>query len=398
MFTKSNPHSDLSKAKMREKLLNHHEKKMAISNQPITIRDLAVHAISRSGSFGESRTHFNPHQKLSSRKRLLKHAESLIHFANTYHKNYYCDSNKNGIYTTKKDCLNKITRILLPEFSLYTQKPLSMDHFISFRKSIEKIAAKQQPNVHILLSSMAVTSEDNTILNMSLYIQCGQEPKIEAFCKSIDSNSDIQYPRSTLFSKQDHRTYYKNGELNRCKYIASQSGNIISGNNVFIVKTEGGAEFVQAIDVCLEHLYEIAKNKLKDIIGFDDPLIIPDQADHILTSNTIKLIESSGITSPIVHVDPVNSFNNSPHIMHPMKKQDVVTRSDLKLKKTDPHCKTTIKKHKDGFVVYTPYFGSDYNVFISDERNLNGFTRELRPEVKKHNDIVKNNILKSRGY
>src|SRR5690349_15760709 len=60
--------------------------------------------------------------------RLLDHIQFLANIANQYHEEYFCDLIHNN-YTIKKDCLNKITRLSLYEFALYTSRPLDENHF-----------------------------------------------------------------------------------------------------------------------------------------------------------------------------------------------------------------------------------------------------------------------------
>lgn len=138
---------------LKEKLLARFTKRQAIMNQEVHIRDLFVYPTSseRRASFGE-KEYCSAHSGIPTMERLEDHIASLAKIANSYHQKYYCDK-KNGDYTLRPDCLNKVTRLSLSEFSLYTPEPLGIKALGNFVEKLHKIARQQQPNVHLLLSS-----------------------------------------------------------------------------------------------------------------------------------------------------------------------------------------------------------------------------------------------------
>ncbi len=107
-------------------------------------------------------------------------------------------------WVCKKNRLNHLTRILLPEFSLYPHKPLSLTELSKLYQEVYKIAEQQLENVHVLLSSFPVVTEESKILNMCLYAQCGKEPKLNTFCKANAHRRDKLYDGFSLFSQKNN--------------------------------------------------------------------------------------------------------------------------------------------------------------------------------------------------
>lgn len=158
------------------------------------------------------------------------------------------------------------------------------------------------------------------------------------------------------------------------------------------IETKGGAQYTQAIDVCLDHACEHSKKLIKNTLEKDgvDTNIIPDQVDHILTSNWIHINKSSSISEEIVQIDPrytrmqVSPIDN-----------DLVTMEDLNHVKKNKYSDMSIKKTKDGFLVENPSFGSNYMVVAQKERKLGGFSHDLKPIVDQYNGKVKKQIIDS---
>ena len=138
--------------------------------------------------------------------------------ANEYHKKYYCDSTENNTYTTKPDCLNKITRLSLPEFSLYTKEPLSLADYEKLVRAVEEMAKRQQPNVHLLLSTMAVRTADNHVLNMSLF-NVALRPKSLPFLKRWLPLLILNTREQRILNNNPLRRFLASGNLSMQQYM-----------------------------------------------------------------------------------------------------------------------------------------------------------------------------------
>lgn len=243
--------------------------------------------------------------------RLMRYIDLLATMTNTYHQTYYCEKKSDDGYQIKEDCLNKITRLSTHEFSLYTKDPLNGAEFSSLIDAVYQIAKRQHSNVHLLLSSFAVLTNDNKILNVSLYVQCGSDPVIETFCKGRASPFDVsfsdqeQYKYVSNFSQQD------DSETVRVSaFVAPESNQteLITNHTVFLVKTSGGGCYVQCIDVCFDHKHAHSRclmNQCFERETVND--ILPEQVDHILTSNCAYPKKESYVSESLMHIDPILS-------------------------------------------------------------------------------------------
>lgn len=370
---------------LKGKLIKRIDDKEKFINQDIFIRDLYVHPCNVDNSYGESKEHNNQYQQISPLIRLIDHIESLAHIANEYHQKYYCDKKKDNSYAIKADCSNKITRILLNEFSLYTAQPLSMHDYSLLLDAVHTIASNQQQNVHLLLSSIAVITDDNKILNMSLYVQCGKEPKIETVCKTLTTNVDVTYKATTNFTQQD-------GTAGVPKhFIATEQGKTISGNTVFPVKTAGGAEYMQAVDVCVAHTAAQSKKFVEQLFASDEAKLIPNQVDHIVTSNSVELRQNAAISPYIVQIDP-----REKHFTTPMINDGRVTNADLRKGKKNKYVAMSMDRMWGGeIVVRNPPHGSDYEVVVSEERRCCHYSKDLQKAIKDKNNQAKRTIVES---
>jgi len=371
---------------LRKKIVAKFDRKAKKANQNIFIRDIFIYANDPGASYGEAKNHSNKNEVYPSIVRLIDHIESLANIANEYHKSHYCMENKNELNTIKADCLNKVTRLSLNEFSLYSHEALNKDDFTLLIEAIYAIAKQQQPNVHLLLSSIPVLSAGKEILNMSFYVQCGDEPKIETFCKATCSSTDITCKR-VPFSQQP--SAYQPASISQ---FASHHGNtIISNNTIFPITTKGGAQYTQAVDICLDHHYKHSKMLVKDIIGkTTTTAVVPDKVDHILTSNYIEIEKNSMVSTNIVHIDPVCTRRLVSHIS-----DDKISTVNLQAAKKNKYPQMSIKKMKGGFLVENPPFGSNYIVNAREERKLEGFSSDLKPLVNQYNEAVKNHAVDS---
>lgn len=282
----------------RNRIRAHMSKSQVVTNAPVYVTNICANTQVFEESYGESKAYSNLN-KGDDVTRLKYHIAILAAIANEYHQERYCRKNpETGRFEIKHDCLNKITRLNLAEFSLYTKEPLSMKDFKKLLAEIYTIAQQQASNVHLLLSTFSVKTDDARLLNICLYVQCGSEPKVESICKSNTSRVDVKYPNVDNFEQ------IKDASSSGASFIASQRNDIavsskvcltdlnkgvqISNKSLFMIETAGGAKINVAIDICVDQAYGHAKTLMEDLI-FSDGTIIPSQIDYIVTSNTIIL-------------------------------------------------------------------------------------------------------------
>lgn len=371
------------KARLSEKI----EVSRNLMNQDIHVRDIIISAENNNSSFGEYFNQTSKYRHIPVLERLVDQVRSLAAIANLYHHQYYCNKNDSGVYTIKQDCLNKITRVLMNEFFLYTEEPLDMTSYAIFVENVHELASKQSENVHLLLSSVCVVTEDMKLLNISLYVQCGAEPKISSICKARPSPGDPDFEDIVSFEQQD----IHEADAAISAYVSSVNANTIPNNSILFIKTLGGAEYVQAIDICLDHKFGHSKNLIKNLLDSDvqnNSFFIPHQADHVITSNSLKQLNQEFLISrPALHIDPRKKLPAS-------MKEDVLSISDLEIIKSDKYSSLTVVASNGCLVVKNPCFGGSYKIIVAQERQLDGFALNLKDDIEYKNEKTMNYKLK----
>jgi len=446
----------------KEKLIVKFNEQQKKKNAPIHIQDIFIYpGKGKEGAVGEAKVQNHIHTHFPESVRLLDHIEFLANIANEYHQAQYCQKNNDGTYTIRPECLNKITRLSLHEFSLYTAQPIDQADFSFLLESIELIVKNQHSNVHLLLSSLPVVTDGNEILNVCLYVQCGKEFIIETFSKTYASRIDHTYQGTINFTQpgENHDLEWTDkkiksscmvnnklylSEINgfiaysvitpkgekifdfctniqvpqpltkaallelqililtfaikeghiliECEFIAKTNG-LISNNNIFRVSTAGGCQYLQIIDICIDHTLAFSKHRLKKILEIDilnNHDMIPNQVDQLITSNCIR----TNIDSLIAE----KAFNINPKRYIPLQKEKDFIKpihfSDNPIIKIYP--KMSIHKTKHGaFIVNNPPFGCSYTVIATEERSLSGFNKDFKNLVEVRNNKVRKYILKS---
>lgn len=347
---------------------------------PIYIKNIYLYPLVSTFAYGEARSRsaykgkFKFDEK-SNVDRLIAHIKILAKVTDQYHEYFYCEQKGEESFSQIKECcLNHITRLLLPEFSLYTCKPLTLSEFSQLRERILDIAKNQHENVHLLLSSFAVKNSDTKIFNFSLYIQCGLDAKIHIFCKASAANEDIQYLDHDLYSQTE--------------YSSDSKSDYVSGDDIMLkcgffetITTAGGLKYSQAIEICLDHAITFAKKQVEREIKSDSNILIPELADHVVSSNSINILKEAVITqSDAIQIDP----DDRPVFPH----RDKVKRSfELKL---DPFAcySTKIDKALNGIILRDSPFGPDSIFRVTEEKKLGHFCNDLQKKIQEHNARV----------
>jgi hypothetical protein len=318
-----------------EKIRNKREQ---LINQPITVND--IHARSayetlpkgtNTKNLGEFAYQNAPAGDTVTR--ITRHIQNLAETANAWHeKNNFID--ENGSKVLKDGAKNTITRLCTDEFAFWPQgRPLKNAEFLQVVQQIEKVAQKQQQNLTLILASFPVEGADGKVHNTVVHVQCGSNPVINVFAKTTLSGIDASYfdpnkapsqpPTADLYepeSKQEHLrgvgSYYHDNEKKAPALMPYMKNNgngfVISRDNVVHVKTAGGAECFDVVDICLDHtagtgernltaeLNEKARN-----MGLD---LMPSQVSQVISSASIKKRAGPNVSPIIFHADPEKSL------------------------------------------------------------------------------------------
>jgi hypothetical protein len=382
-------HSDYLKYKTLEaKVSKRLEVHRSAINKPIYIRDIAVIAditsIEKEHRWSKGERFSKHHDSETPvMTRLLIHIDTLAAITDRHHQ-YYCYNPHQEI----KDPENHITRLALHEFSLYTPEPFSLTDFPRLIEGIEDIAKKYHENVHLLLSSFAVVTEDKKLLNTCIYVKCGQEPMIHTFCKTLPDGMDVNYDGIRFFYQQ---SAIPNQNTILSPFVAKDI--TISHNSVFEVKTMGGSRYLQIISMCRDYFLMHAKKilieqmKQPDLEGRD---ILPEQIDHVVTANIVdKLEEKYNFSKYTAHIDPQAKINAT---LLTFIESNTLNASDLKAIISTRCPKASLTKTTQKYFKFEyPSFGLDCVVIVQKERELGGFTQsDLSQLAKNYNQKVTN--------
>ena len=141
------------------------------------------------------------------------------------------------------------------------------------------------------------------------------------------------------------------------------------------ITTAGGLQYQQAVDICLDHDMHFAKNQARREIKMDSTHLIPELADHILTSNTLNInVDASIVKEEVVQIDP-----RRPAFFP-------ITDNFLYRFSTSPS--PEIKKISNGMVLTKNFFGNAFELKVAEERKLGEFSDDLKNEVKYHNQKI----------
>lgn len=345
-------------------------------NQNVAITDLVVRM--PFAPYGEAvpSTYNSVHPAIN---RLQAYITTLFAFANEYHHAINCEQTS-GSYQLKKEKINNITRLSTHEFFFYTEQPLTLTEFQFIISNIETMAGNLTPNIHVLLSSFAVKNKDDTLLNMSIFIESGNPPATHIFSKNTASQNDVNYDGAcSLFSQQQDQQVSFHADN-----IGEKNGNIISTGSVFEVKTQGGACYTQAIDICLDHALQHSKELLIRRILENGDEILPNQIEHCVSSNSIALYDDSIISDYCVHIDPSTSMQAYGAQTDSKK----LTNNAIKRILPNEYPQTRIVENKWGYEIVNPPFGTDCYIEVLRERPAAKYLPELQSAVERHNQEV----------
>jgi hypothetical protein len=241
--------------------------------------------------------------------------------------------------------------------------------------------------VHLLLSSFSVVDKKGVLFNVMVYLQGGENAKINTICKGFSPLTDVNYGNLKLFSQRNSPPPDK-----VVSYVVGET--VISSNSVFVIQTMGGARYLQAVDPCVNHrnghslqlMQQMYLDKVNTADGF-----IPLQADQVVSSNSTYIVNDSKITAgAVLHVDPrPHDFFNAENMARPTDKVSTfVSHATLINKNKYPTME--IIYQAPVLKVANPPFGTDYRAIVYQERTLQSYTQALAPRVDAMNEKIMN--------
>jgi hypothetical protein len=238
-----------------------------------------------------------------------------------------------------------------------------------------------------LLSSFSVVNDRDELLNAVLYVQCGKEVTMNIYCKINSTVKDVSYPGNAITSYQnfneDQASAYVSQEAIENKQgtaISRYDPRLVSNNGLFEIETRGGARYIQAIDICLDHLTHHAKRLLLNQLSPDiaHERFLPEQVDHVVTSNTVELVEAAKTTASVLHVDAYYVLPNEREHDYNFLIQD----SDFAPIQSQSQYPLRITIRGNRLRVINPPFGSEYKLESYAPRKLGEFIPDIAQSIQ----------------
>ncbi|MBI2785166.1 MAG: hypothetical protein HYX60_02190 [Legionella longbeachae] len=238
-------------------------------------------------------------ERLNMVRRLKNTIIKLMDKANkTYQKN--CYKPETAIIDP-----DYITRLSTNEFFFYTKEPLTLEEFTKLQNELSDKAKTLPCGIHLILSSFAVKTLNNEVMNVTPHITCGKKPEFNFIVKNHTSRIDFRY--KILNDEENTVTLSvldkSNASPSMPKIIVDQVVRQFTFNNIIPCKTPGGTPFLTAVDICLDHKKGVAKTNIKALAN-KKPAMLRQPISHVVVSNSIKLQKELCLESAVMHVDP----------------------------------------------------------------------------------------------
>lgn len=261
-------------------------------------------------------------------------------------KTYQAKCHKRG---TKEVDPDYITRLSTNEFFFYTKEPLELKEFETLQNNLAQKAKVLPPGIQLILSSFAVKTEDNKVMNVTPHLTSGQPPAFNFIVKNYTSSIDVRYKiaddqgSSTTLDVLDIVKH--NPSLPMPAILVDGVVREFTFNNIIPCKTPGGTPFLTAVDVCLDHAEGVARSNIETLAEIN-PAIREQPISHLIVSNWIALSPQNCIGTSVMHVDPVCSpqqckegvkqktgfvrsleFGSDPYIIYDVKRQPILANN-----------------------------------------------------------------------
>lgn len=216
-----------------------------------------------------------------------------------------------------------IKRLVSNEFSFYPPGgPYTVDEYKSIIDHVNNKAQSLGPNCHMLISSMPVKWPNGKVANCCLYVESpvslGESPRMRHMTKENTSGIDWLYRKPQHEMKYFGDLYYEDAKVQ--EHVGSLSPQaVLAGapivydeqvNNAFVVKAQNGERMIAAVDICLDHHYQVGlENSKKLAAQLSDP---PLQANHVITSATIPQDPKKALATVTAHADVVAARRAQP--------------------------------------------------------------------------------------
>ena len=246
----------------------------------------------------------------------LKSTEGTLHRLFTTIRNLMDEAqktyNKHAYHLdTKQLNLNYITRLSTNEFFFYTLEPLSLADFERLQNDIAAKAKTMSSGVQLILGSFAVVTDEGRVMNVTPHIICGEFAEFCFVVKNFSSEIDFRYETENSDGDSVYIPLHDCRENSPLPTIhIGKSQKEFSFNNIILSRTPGGVSFISAVEICLDHVFEVAKINYQRFLE-TNPSLSSLPVSHVIVSNTVDVIEAHCISNLVMQVDPEYSLKNA---------------------------------------------------------------------------------------
>jgi hypothetical protein len=272
-------------------------------------------------------THIGSHALV---QRIGDHIAFMAEMANKEHELAHFKVGSSGL-EMKSGSENEVTRLGFNEFSFYPKdRPLTLGEYHDLLERIRDIAGNCHQNLHLLLASFPVKWPDNKVYNIVVHVQCGKQPELYPFAKSVPSAIDAIYPNTTNPSFTGSSYYPK---VLSDKIKSTSDGNLYSYDETvnYIIQHADNSVMVRDPNESIMALNDLKNalsndkycppsKELKDCI--DDSIIAVTNNNH-LTVNEIKKLKDLISQYQTNAIEESNRFQDAVNLILP--KPSIIT-------------------------------------------------------------------------
>jgi hypothetical protein len=250
--------------------------------------------------------------------RMIEHILFLASYATFQHNKALKKNRKSD--TPDEDEL--VTLLVLNEYSLYTcDKPLSIEQYKKLIASINTIAKRLPPNVHLVIATLPVLWEDQLLHNVCLHVEAPRKENGQPIIRHVDkkvpfidkknhkkdltykNEKDVDYPFYKEKYGDRYKTFFSPHHLLAKTAITEKN----QYRGAIKVKTKSGQSFMLTIEICYEHSKMIGAKDTKQLISelTSRGKAVPGSACHVVTSCIVFLNNEHLIGTP-VHADHIS--------------------------------------------------------------------------------------------
>lgn len=218
-----------------------------------------------------------------------------------------------------------IVRLVTPEFFFYVERqPLTLNEWHFFLTGLERIARGFPQHIHAVLSSFAVAIDARQLMNLVIYLECGQQPNIHVFCKANPHEHDLNYKEQRIYCSAFADDQTSDDPVDFIATDASVRPPLtINFQSVFPMMEN---RCMMAIDVCADVFMHKSKKFFMRQYAQDNHQLLPMQADYLITETKLCTRKPNSLGSILAEASIAKQFLRMMYA-HPVRIYEVTSEN-----------------------------------------------------------------------